>query len=66
MEPLEIDPPVLPALPPEGDPSWLATRTQRAELAGLYFQAQRDEERATRIANALHQRVCAEWARRQP
>lgn len=66
VEPDAVDPPALPALPPETDPAYLATRTQRAELAGLHFQAERDEERETRVTNAAAQHVCAAWARRQP
>lgn len=66
VEPMAIDPPLLPALPAASDPAYLATRTQRAELAGLHFQAERDEERNARMTNAGAQSVCAQWARTQP
>jgi hypothetical protein len=66
VEPMAVDPPVLPSLPAPVDPAYLAVRTQRAELAGLHFQAERDEERLARVTNAGAQTVCATWARTQP
>lgn len=66
VEPVTVDEPILPALPDATAPSYLPVRTQRAELAGLFFQGQRDAEREARIANARTQAVCAAWARAQP
>lgn len=57
---------------PAGQPSaqtydlWLAyehRRRERAELAGLFFQGQRDAYRAAWEMNADTQTRCATWAR---
>lgn len=66
VEPDAVTAPVLPSLPAsQTDPAYLPIRTQRAELAGLYYQGQRDSERDARLTNARPQQVCANWARRQ-
>lgn len=65
VEPMAVDPPVLPELPATTDPAYLAIRTQRAELAGLFFQGERDAEKDARIENAVTQAICASWARSQ-
>jgi hypothetical protein len=46
--------------------SYYIVRTQRAEIAGLFFQNNLTEEREARLANAETQRQCATWARAQP
>lgn len=61
--PEPVDAPVLPDLPPANAPTYLAVRTQRAELAGLYFQGERDAERVARVTNSETQAACAAWAR---
>lgn len=63
VAPVETDPPVLPALPAVTSPEYLTRRTQRAELAGLFFQGERDAIREAYDTNAATQRVCAQWAR---
>lgn len=73
-EPQSLAQPELPPLParPATDAlsagllSYYVVRTQRAEIAGLYFQNELSEERETRVANADTQRQCAEWAKAQP
>ena len=39
------------------------SRRERAELAGLYYQSDRDAVRQAYDTNAATQRVCAAWAR---
>ena len=66
--------PDLPPLPPRPATDALSAalltyyvvRTQRAEIAGLFFQNEAAEERETREANASTQDVCAAWAKAQP
>ena len=73
-EPSSLAEPDLPPLParPETDAltsgllSYYIVRTQRAEIAGLFFQNELAEERETREANAATQRDCTAWARTQP
>lgn len=70
LDPASPDPlaePELPPLPPRpasdalsaGLLTYYVVRTQRAEIAGLYFQNQATEERETRETNAGPQRICA-------
>lgn len=66
VEPVAVDPPVLPELPAATAPDYLAARTRRAELAGLFFQGERDAERDARQLNARTQAACVDWARAQP
>lgn len=63
VEPQAVDEPTLPPLPASTAPGYLATRTQRAELAGLFFQGQRDAYEGAYNTNAASQRLCAAWAR---
>lgn len=63
VEPQEVQAPILPELPATTAPEYLRVRTQRAELAGLYFQGERDVWRDAYETNAATQRVCATWAR---
>lgn len=73
-EPQPMPQPELPPLPPRpatdalstGLLSYYIVRTQRAEIAGLYFQNELTEERETREANAATQSACAAWAKAQP
>lgn len=73
-EPQPLPQPELPPLParPASDAlssgllAHFIVRTQRAEIAGLYFQNELAEERETRAANAATQADCAAWARAQP
>lgn len=62
-DPEPVDTVLLPALPAETAPDYLAIRTKRAELAGLYYQGQRDVEKTAREKNAAPQLKCAEWAK---
>lgn len=77
VDPTEPDPlaePELPPLPPRPATdalsaallSYYVVRTQRAEIAGLFFQNQRDEERDARETNAAAQAGCVAWAKAQP
>lgn len=73
VEPGPVDePPMPPALErPAGTVTdhpadWFAyvdRRRERAELAGLYFQGERDAVREAYETNAATQRVCATWAK---
>lgn len=63
VAPQAVDEPALPPLPASTAPGYLATRTQRAELAGLFFQGQRDAYAGAYNTNAASQRLCAAWAR---
>lgn len=73
MEPGAVDAPPLPdALErPAGTfiqhpAAWFAysdNRRERAELAGLFLQGERDAYRVAWETNATPQRVCAQWAR---
>ena len=62
-EPVPVTPPTLPTLPDARASTYWPLRAQRAELAGLSLQAQRDAERDARVTNAQAQHVCADWAR---
>lgn len=66
VAPEPVDEPALPPLPASNAPSYLAVRTQRAELAGLYFQGVAGAERDARVTNAETQAACARWAKAQP
>lgn len=66
VEPVEVDPAILPALPAPTDPLYLPVRTQRAEIAAVKAIEQRDAERDARMTNAVTQGICAQWARTQP
>lgn len=47
-------------------PEWLAyevTRRERAELAGLFYQGERDSYRTAWEMNAATQERCRDWAR---
>ena len=66
------EPPMPPALErPAGTVTdhpadWFAyvdRRRERAELAGLFYQGQRDATEQAYETNAATQRVCAAWAR---
>ena len=73
VEPGAVDEPPMP--PPLERPAgtvsdhpadWFAyvdRRRERAELAGLYFQGERDAVREAYETNAATQRVCAAWAK---
>jgi hypothetical protein len=63
VDPEPVDEVLLPPLPVETAPDYLAVRTKRAELAGLFYQGQRDAEKAAREANAKPQLKCAEWSK---
>lgn len=65
VQPAATDPPALPDLPAASAPTYLALRTQRAELAGKFFEGQRDAIRNAFDTNAQAQEVCATWARSQ-
>lgn len=76
VDPVEPQPLAQPELPPlPAPPAATATpaqafpyyviRTQRAEIAGLYFQNELSEVREAFDANAATQRACATWARGQ-
>ena len=74
--PVEPQPVEVPPIPdaierPAGEPtaanwtSWLSyidRRRERAELAGLYYQGERDAEQNARVMNADTQERCATWA----
>jgi len=70
-EPDQMAEPELPPLPPRpatdalsaGLLSYYVVRTQRAEIAGLYFQNVAREEKETREANASAQTICADAVR---
>lgn len=74
VEAAPVEPPPMPDAieRPAGTPNaqnydvWLAyehRRRERAELAGLFFQGERDSYRAAWEMNADTQTRCAEWAR---
>lgn len=66
VDPMAVDPAVLPELPATAAPTYLAVRTQRAEIAAVKAIEQRDAERDARMTNAVPQAICASWARTQP
>jgi len=76
VEPNPVDAPPMPDAieRPAGEPTaanwpaWMAyvdRRRERAELAGLYYQGERNAEEDARVMNADTQTRCAEWARGQ-
>lgn len=76
VEPSPVEEPPLPEpfIRPAGEPNaanwpeWMAyvdRRRERAELAGLYFQGERDAEQNARTMNADTQTRCRDWARSQ-
>jgi hypothetical protein len=79
VDPVEPQPVEVPPIPPEierpaGQPSaqtypaWLtyeARRRERAELAGLFYQGERNAIEHAYELTAEQARQCARWARRQ-
>lgn len=63
VEPAQVEAPLLPELPATAAPEYLTRRTQRAELAGLFYQGQRNAIQEAYETNAATQRTCAAWAR---
>lgn len=72
--PVEVPPIPEPIIRPAGEPTaanwaeWMAyvdRRRERAELAGLYYQGERDAEQNARVMNAETQTRCRDWAREQ-
>ena len=72
-QPIEEPPMPEPIVRPAGQPTsstwdaWLAyehRRRERAELAGLFFQGERDSYRTAWEMNAETQTQCQAWARR--
>lgn len=63
VQPQHVDEPLMPALPAPNAPGYLVTRTQRAELAGLYYQGVAQAVTGAYNTNAATQAACVAWAR---
>jgi len=71
VEPVAVEEPPIPAPLPRPASNaasadfvnYATNRMERAELAGLFFQGERDAERDARVTNATSQAACANWAK---